>query len=245
LIPSIPTPHFNEIGGIFDHVPPYELGAASRSFDRRRGQGDIDSISGQFPDEGEGMSIGISRSQVMTASGSFGATNVSGHTMGTNNAALAGDVRNAMRQVVSSVAVITSQWGDVRNGLTATAVTSVTLEPPTLLVCINRNARAERLVADSGILSVSFLHGKHDELARAFSTSKLSSDQRFSLGTWTTLVTGAPVLADAAAAFDCRVEQRIEAGTHYIYICRVLAVTSRDDYALLYRDGTFRQLAAL
>jgi flavin reductase len=194
------------------------------------------------------MSIGISCSQVAAVGGSAasrGATNVSGHKMGTNNAAAAGDVRKAMRQVVSSVAVVTSQWGDVRNGLTATAVTSVTLDPPTLLVCINRNASAERLVADSGILSVNFLHGKHDDLARAFSTPKLSSDKRFSLGIWTTLVTGAPVLADAAAGFDCRVEQRIEAGTHYIYLCRVLAVTSRDDQALLYRDGTFRQLAAL
>jgi flavin reductase len=194
------------------------------------------------------MSIGISCSQVAAVGGSaasLGATDVSGHKMGTNNAAPAGDVRNAMRQVVSSVAVVTSQWGDVRNGLTATAVTSVTLDPPTLLVCINRNASAERLVADSGILSVNFLHGKHDDLARAFSTPKLSSDKRFSLGIWTTLVTGAPVLADAAAGFDCRVEQRIEAGTHYIYLCRVLAVTSRDDQALLYRDGTFRQLAAL
>ena len=148
-----------------------------------------------------------------------------------------------MRQVASSVAVVTSRSGRARNGLTATAVCSVCAEPPTILACVNRSASAEALIAESGSFAVNFLAEEQHNIARLFSKSKLHPDERFAEGTWVSMVTGAPVLDGAAASFDCKVVQRLEEGSHNIYIGRVLAVASIDTDTLLYRDGLFRRLA--
>ncbi len=84
-----------------------------------------------------------------------------------------------MRQVVSSVAIVTSRAGGVRNGLTATAVCSVSADPPTVLACVNRNASAEALIAESGNFAINFLTEDQHNIARLFSKSKLDADQRF------------------------------------------------------------------
>jgi flavin reductase len=147
-----------------------------------------------------------------------------------------------MRQVTSSVAVVTSRAGSARNGLTATAVCSVCADPATLLVCVNRSASAEALITESGSFAVNFLTEEQHHIARLFSKSKLHPDERFAEGTWISMVTGAPVLDGAAASFDCRVAQCLEEGTHHIYIGRVVAVASVDTDTLLYRDGLFRRL---
>lgn len=155
------------------------------------------------------------------------------------------DFKTAMRQVTSSVAVITARSGKMRNGLTATAVCSVSAEPPTMLVCINRNATAEGLIAESGAFAINFLADEQHKVARLFSTSKLSPEERFADGRWISLETGSPVLDGAVATFDCRVVEKVPSGTHHIYFGRVVGVTSLDEEALLYRDGSFRRLAAI
>jgi flavin reductase len=149
-----------------------------------------------------------------------------------------------MRQVVSSVAVVTSRAGSVRNGLTATAVCSVSAEPPTMLACINRNASAEAIIAESGHFAINFLAEAQHNIARLFSKSKLDPDARFGEGNWLSMVTGSPILDGAVASFDCEVEERIPAASHHIYIGRVVAVVSNSLDALLYRDGLFRRLTA-
>ncbi|WP_206538697.1 flavin reductase family protein [Afipia sp. P52-10] len=155
------------------------------------------------------------------------------------------DFMLGMRQVVSSVAIVTARADGVRNGLTATAVCSVSAEPPTILVCVNRNASAEPLIAAGGCFGVNFLADTQEAIARAFSTSKLSADQRFEQGAWREIVTGAPILDGAVASFDCSVREQIVAGTHHIYIGRVMAASFVDQGALLYRSGTFRRLGQL
>jgi flavin reductase (DIM6/NTAB) family NADH-FMN oxidoreductase RutF len=149
-----------------------------------------------------------------------------------------------MRQVVSSVAIVTSRAGRIRNGLTATAVCSVSAEPPTVLACINRNASAEAIIAESGNFAINFLTEDQHNIARLFSKSKLDADLRFEEGVWLSMVTGSPILDGAAASFDCEVQERIPAASHHIYIGRVVAVASNDRNTLLYRDGLFRKLAS-
>jgi flavin reductase len=114
---------------------------------------------------------------------------------------------------------------------------------PTILVCVNRSASAETLIAESGSFAVNFLTEEQHNIARLFSKSKLHPDERFAEGTWISMVTGAPVLDGAAASFDCRVAQCVEEGTHHIYLGRVVAVASMDTDTLLYRNGLFRRLA--
>jgi flavin reductase len=165
--------------------------------------------------------------------------------MRANGSVTDAEFKTVMRQVVSSVAIVTSRAGKIRNGLTATAVCSVSAEPPTMLICVNRRATAESIIAESGAFAINFLTQDQHQIARLFSTSKLSGDERFAEGKWESLVTGAPVLDGASAAFDCQVEECHLSGTHHIYIGRVVAATSLDQHALLYRDGSFRRLAAI
>jgi flavin reductase (DIM6/NTAB) family NADH-FMN oxidoreductase RutF len=156
-----------------------------------------------------------------------------------------GDVefKMAMRAVASSVAVVTSRAGKERNGLTATAVCSVSTSPPTMLICINRGATADPLIDSSGAFAINFLADRQHGIARLFSTTKLPAEERFAEGRWRTLETGAPVLDETVSSFDCVVESRVEAGTHHIYLGRVVALTSMDQDILIYRDGAFRRLA--
>ena len=150
----------------------------------------------------------------------------------------------SLRQVAASVAIITSRSGNVRNGLTATAICSVSVEPPTMLACINQNTSAAAIIAESGHFAINFLTEDQHGIARLFSKSKLDPDARFGEGKWLSMVTGSPILEGAVASFDCEVEERIPAASHHIYIGRVVAVTSSNHDALLYRDGLFRRLAA-
>ena len=155
------------------------------------------------------------------------------------------DFRTAMRQVVASVAIVTARADGLRNGLTATAVCSVTAAPPTMLVCVNRGASAEALIEASGAFAINFLTDSQHGVARLFSTSKLAPEERFGEGKWLSLETGSPVLEGAVASFDCRVENRIAAGTHHVYFGRIVALRSLDSSSLLYRDGAFRRLEAV
>jgi flavin reductase len=152
--------------------------------------------------------------------------------------------KSAMRQVASPVAVIAAQNGKTRGGLTATAVCSAATDPPTILVCVNRNASAEPIIAGSGAFSVNFLDEDQSGIARLFSTPKLDSDARFAEGVWKRGVTGAPMLQGAVSAFDCQVVEIVPCGTHSIFLGRVLAVGSSESSPLLYRDGFFRRIAA-
>lgn len=153
------------------------------------------------------------------------------------------DFRLAMRKVTSPVAVITVRAGDKRNGLTATAVCSATTDPPTLLVCINRGATCEGLIAKSGSFAVNFLTEEQAGIARLFSTARLDPAERFAEGRWTAGPSGAPMLADTVASFDCRVVQMVPCGTHSIFMGQVVGVTGSDGPMLLYRDGYFRRLS--
>lgn len=131
--------------------------------------------------------------------------------------------RDAMSCLSSAVNVVTTAGAAGRFGFTASAVCSVTDSPPSLLVCMNRFASSHGHFIDNQVLTVNVLSSQHQSISQVFS-SKLSPEARFSHGEWTTLVTGAPVLTDALASFDCHIEQMQTVGTHTIFICRVVAI---------------------
>jgi flavin reductase len=155
------------------------------------------------------------------------------------------EFKTAMRQVASSVSIVTARSGKLRNGLTATSVCSVTTEPPTMLVCVNRQSRADAIIAESGAFAINVLADEHHKIARLFSTSQSSQEERFAEGRWITMATGAPVLDGAVASFDCQLESCVRSGSHHVYFGLVVAVASFDQQALLYRDGAFRRLASI
>ena len=152
------------------------------------------------------------------------------------------DFRQAMRQVASPVAIVTARLRDECNGLSATAVCAVTRSPPTMLVCVNREAPAERLIADRGAFAVNFLADEQHDIARLFSAPALTPQERFAEGRWRSLVSGAPVLDGAVASFDCEVESSVNFGNQNVYFGRIVALSSLDKDGLLYRAGSFRRL---
>jgi len=125
-----------------------------------------------------------------------------------------------MSRLGAAVNVITTDGPAGRHGFTASAVCSVTDLPPTVLVCINRASGSYRHFEENGVLCVNVLAGRHRALSGRFA-GKLQGDERFAEGGWTRLITGAPVLDDAAAALDCRIARVVEAGTHSVFFCEV------------------------
>lgn len=152
-----------------------------------------------------------------------------------------------MRRLAGAVCVITTAGaGGERNGLTATAVTSVTASPPTLLCCINKSASAFDTIRETSRFVVNVVAAADRAIAARFAGGE-SGEPRFAGGRWSRLETGAPVLETALAAFDCRVSEIAEIGSHGIVFGEVSAVqlAADDAAALLYRQGCFGSFTAL
>jgi flavin reductase len=150
--------------------------------------------------------------------------------------------RDAMRRVPAAVTIVTARFEDEANGLTATAVCSVTADPPQVLVCVNRGASAESLIAKSRRFVVNYLSEEHEDRARRFSQSKLSGHARFDGISWIEMSTGSPAMTDAIVALDCTVNTDLICGTHAIYLANVVDVRVGDASPLLYRAGEFCRL---
>jgi flavin reductase (NADH)/flavin reductase len=155
--------------------------------------------------------------------------------------------RGALRLFATGVCLITAAHGGERAGLTATAVCSVTLSPPRLVVFVNKKVAAVPLILDSGALCVNLLAADQIEVAKAFAgmLDGVHGPARFGYGRWDRLVSGAPTLARALARFDCRVIKVFDESTHHAFLCEVLASVERDDRdaePLLYLDGEFRRI---
>ena len=150
--------------------------------------------------------------------------------------------KKGMRHLAASVTLITTRHRDLRGGLTATAVCSVSAEPPQILVCVNKTASAHDPIGDAGFFCVNILSPPHLKIAERFAgMDGVEGDDRFrDMGEWSILSTGAPVLKGCPVSFDCRLVTRVAAGTHTIYIGEIVdLVLDPSAPALLYCDGMF------
>lgn len=160
----------------------------------------------------------------------------------------ASDFKNAMRYLTASVAVIATCHQGIRGGLTATAVVSVSVDPAQMLICVNRSASAHNLISESSAFCANFLTAEQIKIAERFAgMDGVKGDDRFiELGVWSTRTTGAPVLEDCRASFDCRTINAVASGTHTIYIGEVVDVALNPHAeALLYGDGSFVEFKRL
>lgn len=140
------------------------------------------------------------------------------------------EFRDAMARLGAAVNIITTDGPAGQGGITATAVCSVTDDPPILLVCLNRTSPRSALFLANGVLCVNTLAAAQEGVSNAFSSPSDKADMasRFAAGSWTRLVTGAPVLEGAAASFDCRIAEVMEQGTHSVVFAQVEAVRFAD-----------------
>ena len=153
----------------------------------------------------------------------------------------ASDFRNAMRQLTGGVSVITAGRGRDISGMTVTSVSSLSVDPPSLIVSLNRESSSWPLVKRYGFFGVNILTSDQIDIAERF-TGKggLKGADRFHGARWITRASGAPLLAEALAAIDCEVEDVIERHSHAIVIGRVLDVAvSARTAALAYWQGRY------
>lgn len=157
------------------------------------------------------------------------------------------DFRAGMRRLAGAVNIITTIDGEGRRcGITATAVNSLSTDPPSLIACVNKATSVGQVAPAARIFCVNVLASEQQQLADVFAgRTDLARDDRFQKGNWARLQTGAPVLADARASFDCELVEAIDYATHLILIGRVVATRlgSMPDMPLLYGDGSY--LAAI
>lgn len=153
--------------------------------------------------------------------------------------------RQAMRQLAGGTSVITVGEGDHRTGLTATSVTSLSAEPPTLIVCVNLSASSWPLLEREGRFGVNVLTDRHQAVAERFAGRGGEKGlRRYEGATWETLVTGAPILSGAAASLDCEVDEIIVRHSHAIVIGGVVAARIADGSSpLLYWRGGYGEFA--
>jgi flavin reductase len=153
--------------------------------------------------------------------------------------------KQGMRRLAAGVSIVATEHQGERFGLLSTSVTSVSADPPVLLVCIGRSASSHDPIAHSGRFCVNVLQQGDEELAGRLSSPK-SRDSRFNGREWTILATRAPALVGCLASFDCIVSRAITAETHTVFFGSVAAIRlwSGPIDPLLYWDGSYRAQAA-
>lgn len=152
--------------------------------------------------------------------------------------------RDAMAHFAGHIHVVTTDGDAGRRAIAATAVTSVSDNPPIVLACINLGVAENAYYLQNGVFAINTLSARHLPLAKACSgITPVPQDERFALGEWNKLATGAPTLADAVAVFDCTVMEVREMATHYVFFGRVGGVRcGPNEPPLLYHDRGFRNL---
>ena len=125
------------------------------------------------------------------------------------------------------VHVIATDGPAGRRGTTIIAACSVSDGPPTVLACLNRENLNNDVFVENGNFALNTLAVRHEPMAVAFSgVTGLPQDERFALGRWDTMATGAPTLADALAVFDCELIDTKDLATHRVLFGKVMCITS-------------------
>ncbi|MGZ5895569.1 MAG: flavin reductase [Xanthobacteraceae bacterium] len=136
-----------------------------------------------------------------------------------------GPFREAMSRYGAAVHIITSDGQSGKGGFTATAVCSVSDDPPTLLVCVNRKSQGGQVLTNNGVFCVNTLGAADEALSNLFAgRTGIATADRFATGTWETLATGSPILSSAIVACDCRVVEINAVGSHNVIFGVVEAV---------------------
>lgn len=152
------------------------------------------------------------------------------------------EFKKALQCWASGVAVVTTQSEEYGiQGMTVTAFSSVSVEPPQVLVCINDAAETGAGIRDSLCFAVNILSSGQQPVSNQFAGGS-SMIQRFTDTPWTAGASGAPLLTESIASLDCKVVEKVRAGTHWVIIGEVQETVCRSGKPLLYYSGGYRQL---
>ncbi|NOR71849.1 MAG: flavin reductase [Methylomarinum sp.] len=153
------------------------------------------------------------------------------------------DFKNALKLWASGVTVVTSKSESFGlKGMTATSFSSVSLDPPQILVCINKTADTGDAVLEGKTFAVNILKADQQEISNQFAGGA-SQEERFANVAWHEGEIGTPVIDDALASLECTVVDQVQAGTHWVIIGEVKAVSCRDGEPLMYYNSGYRELS--
>ena len=152
--------------------------------------------------------------------------------------------REGMSRVAAAVHVVTTDGPAGRAGFTATAVTPVTDNPASLLVCANTEGRSAQALLVNGVFCINTLSATDALIADAFAgRADLHGQDRFSVGAWGRLATGSPDLLTSLVSFDCRLVDARVVATHHVLIGHVVNVRIGElSPALVYQNRIYREL---
>lgn len=161
------------------------------------------------------------------------------------NPLLAETFKRGMSLMAGAVTIVTAGRGDGARGLTATAVSSVSVAPPTLLVCVNKAGEAGNAIASAATFCVNILSHENRAIADRFAgRDGLVGQQKFAGARWSEMESGSPALDDALVNIDCRVVDSVGAYTHTVFFGVVLAVRiGKVRQPLVHFDRAYRSLA--
>lgn len=156
----------------------------------------------------------------------------------------AASLKEALRMLGGGVSVITAGEGEERSGATVTSATALSVDPPRMLVSLNRFSSTWPVVERYRHFAVNVIGADHHDVANRFAgVGGLRGSERYVGAEWTRLASGAPVLEDAVAALDCEVEEAIKRHSHVIVIGRVLSIRLRGGNSLLYQNERYHSVA--
>lgn len=145
----------------------------------------------------------------------------------------------AMRRLAASVSIVVARGDEGPVGMAATSITSLTIDPPAVLVCVNRMTSLHALLVPTAPLSVNLLARHHRDVSMAFGGG-IPREDRFKVGDWHDGANGLPALADAQARLECVIDAMLAYGTHSIVIARVIRAQVSDTVdPLVYQDGGY------
>jgi len=148
----------------------------------------------------------------------------------------------AMRRLAATVTIISCSFEGKRFGMNATAVSSLSMEPPSIIVCVNHGSSIIGSIRRAQYFSVNILRESQAELSRQFSSTP-KHEERFKIGDWCAGEHGIPYLLSAQAAVFSKVVEEFTFATHSIFVGAVSRVIVRDTVEpLLYADGQFAGL---
>ena len=150
--------------------------------------------------------------------------------------------RSVMGHFASGVTIITTRHEGIDYGLTASAVSSLSLDPPMLLICVNKTSNTQKAIAQSQVFAVNILRENQSEVARQFASSR--SDK---VGGLSILYgeLGAPLLGGALATIECRVTEEVTGGTHSVFLAEVKTAQAAEGMPLTYFRGRMGRFALM
>lgn len=149
--------------------------------------------------------------------------------------------KKALRGWASGVTVVTSRADEKIHGMTVSAFSSVSADPPLVLVCANSTSTTHAVIEEGGVFAVNILAEHQRDVSDLFASFE-HEDSRLERVGWTEGETGAPLIDEALASLECTVVSAYREGSHTIYIGRVEAVHTTDAAPLLYYQGRYRSL---